>query len=100
MSVQSFAINTISGVHLGFLAMTQDDNLHGQVMIKAQTTDENSQNLPEFVALQSLENRSFLWQVKGEKVLIFDDEVALTLFNGILSYQKYSFILNDLTGAL
>ena len=100
MSTQSFAISSINGVHLGFLAMTQDDNQHGQVMMKAQTTDEDSQNLPEFVALQALNDIPLMWQAKNDQVLIFNDEVSLKLANGCLSYKNFSFILNDLTGAL
>ncbi|MBO4575754.1 MAG: hypothetical protein J5680_01450 [Neisseriaceae bacterium] len=100
MSTQSFAISSINGVHLGFLAMTQDDNQHGQVMIKAQALDNLAQRLPEFVALQQLNHLPLSWQVKNEQVLIFNDEVSLKLANGCLSYKNFSFILNDLTGAL
>ena len=100
MSIQSFAISSTNGVHLGFLAMISDTPNQGQVMIKAQTTDEDSQNLPEFVALQALNDMPLMWQAKNEQVLIFNDEVSLKLLNGYLLYKNFSFILNDLTGAL
>lgn len=100
MSIQSFAISSTNGVHLGFLAMISDTPNQGQVMIKAQTTDEDSQNLPEFMALQALNDIPLMWQTKNEQVLIFNDEVSLKLLNGCLSYKNFSFILNDLTGAL
>lgn len=100
MSVQSFAINTLHGVHVGFVAMSSDDNLHGQMMIKAQTTDAAHQNLPEFMALQDLSDSTLSWQVKGEKIDIFNDKCHAKLHNGYLTYKNFSYILNDLTGAL
>ncbi|MBO7080966.1 MAG: hypothetical protein J6V99_02865 [Neisseriaceae bacterium] len=100
--MQSFSISNMDGEHLGFLVMDMEytHQTSGTLMIKVQTAETFMIGQPETLALQELANMAKNWQIQEQEVIISDDEndPCARVRGEYLSFRRYTYRLNDLTG--
>lgn len=98
MSIETFSLNTIAGIHIGFVAIEQENTECGILAIKAQAIEEKYCESAEFKALSQLSEQTLTWKKHKDFIEISSENVAGKIKDGYLHFQGHIYRLENMLG--